>query len=268
MTAPVPTPKKRSCLRTLLLGTVGGVLVLCVLGALINAFGGGVKPTTPEPVNAVAAALPTEAAATPVPSTTPAPTATEGPTNTPRPTWTQTPPTATPEPQVFTGTGRKVLDVTFDVLTTLHLTHTGRRNFAVTASPDSGSPDLLVNTIGNYDGVRLLTPGHYLIEVEADGAWTATAAPLGRDDSAAGPMSGAGDDIRGAFQAPAQRSVYRFTHTGKRNFAVFLDCTTGRRDLLVNDIGPYDGEAVVTFGSDAVCVWDITADGKWTIAPK
>lgn len=38
-----------------------------------------------------------------------------------------------------------------------------------------------------------------------------------------------------------------------------------RRDLLVNEIGSYDG--TVRLGSDAL-VLEIAADGDWTVAPQ
>ena len=54
-------------------------------------------------------------------------------------------------------------------------THGGKGNFSVWAFTTDGDADLLVNDIGRYEGEVLLPDGTALLEIGADGAWTATA---------------------------------------------------------------------------------------------
>ena len=56
-------------------------------------------------------------------------------------------------------------------LTAATIKHQGKSNFAVTSySPEGG--DLLVNEIGAFSGEELLPNGTFLLQIEADGAWT------------------------------------------------------------------------------------------------
>ena len=87
------------------------------------------------------------------------------------------------------------------------------------------------------------------------------------DEAASGAIEGKGDDIRGLFTPPTSRAAYRFTHQGESNIIVHLTCNTGE-DFLVNEIGRFDGEAMVTFDDAEACLWDVQADGAWTITPK
>ena len=59
---------------------------------------------------------------------------------------------------------------------------------------------------------------------------------------------------------------WHITHKGKCNFAVWLYTTKGR-DLIVNEIGIYDGNRVFSIPSGSNAILVIEADGDWTIAP-
>jgi len=142
------------------------------------------------------------------------------------------------------------------------------RNFSVWVYFDDGSRDLLVNTIGSYQGAALIraTGGAYL-EVDANGPWTATIEAIGPDPAAAQGVSGHGDYVSGTF-APARLGhvPYAFSHNGSSNFAVWLRCEGGD-DLVANEIGSVSGEAVAEFETGP-CVWEVQADGDWNIRPK
>jgi hypothetical protein len=267
-------------------GTLG-LLVLCCVALLIvvpssprTGQNATAAPGAPNP----AAAAPTEAPVvtagptdTPAPTETPAPTDTPAPTNTPEPTATPAPtdtpePTATPiPPVVITGNGQTVTDkITLPYeISTVSFTHQGQRNFAVQLyTAESDQPELLVNTIGNYAGTRLLQGSSPIFfEITADGAWELTITRL-TEDAAAANAQGSGDWVTGVF-IPAESGPvpYRFTHTGSRNFAVYLHCDGELPDLAQNEIGAVDNEAVIRFG-DGPCLWEVQADGDWTIAPK
>lgn len=260
----------------LTLGCASIFLLFVACGALGALTGGGATrqqaAQAPASSGAAATAAPADPAATDAPTAVPpteAPTATPSsvpptaePTATPVPT---EPPTPVP-PQEFSGSGQKVEEVQIDVLSTLAFSHNGSRNFAIWAYGEGDQKELLVNTIGAYQGVRWLEPGAYSIEIEADGDWTMTVAAMQLDSAAAGALAGTGDYVSGVFQSADSRTTYTFTHDGERNFAVWLICATGR-ELVVNKIGAIDGEKIVSPGGD-VCFWDVTADGAWTVAPK
>lgn len=287
-TTPQPEKKKGGCLRNILIASAAGLIILCVIGTIANQ-GRGSSTIPRDLVQASstpagdAAAAPTDAPVitddgpTPTEELTPVamplPTEEPEPTNTPAPTKTPEPPTATPVPPTpvppieLSGSGATVEEIEVSVLSRITFTHQGSRNFAVIVYKPDDSKDLLVNVIGNYQGARYMEPGAYTLEIDADGAWTATITAMSLDQAAAGAMDGASDDVRGVFIPTGSRATYSFTHDGTGNFAVILVCDNSR-DLLVNEIGAYQGDAVVSFGNAQVCMWDISADGNWSIAPK
>jgi hypothetical protein len=255
---------KRGWLLTGCLGIVVLFLACAGLGALVG---------PPEQATTVAPAVSEPTTAPAAPATTGAPVATItpteapptiAPTDVPEPTATPVPPTPLP-PQEFSGNGQVVQDVQIDVLSTVAFMHNGARNFAVWAYDAGDDRELLVNTIGAYQGMRWLPPGVYSMEIDADGAWTMVVAPMALDQAAGGAMQGAGDYVSGVFEAEGGRAAYTFSHDGSRNFAVWLYCENGR-DLLMNDVGAVQAEAMVR--ASGRCFWDVQADGAWSIAPK
>jgi hypothetical protein len=174
------------------------------------------------------------------------------------------------QPISFSGSGQQVtqpftLPAAFTRVT---LSHQGQRNFIVKAYHPNGRENLLANAIGGYSGTALLegTPGEALfLEVQADGAWTIEVTALGFDNGAV-RFSGQGDMVSPLFTPPAQGPVpYAFSHDGRRNFIVWLRCAGGD-DLAQNTIGSASGTAVVRF-EPGPCVWEVRADGSWSIAP-
>lgn len=174
------------------------------------------------------------------------------------------------QPISFSGSGQQVtpefvLPASF---TQVSLSHQGQRNFIVWAYRASGREDLLANAIGEYSGVALLqgAPGERLyLEVKADGPWTVTISAVGFDNGAAS-FSGRGDMVSPLFAPSSQGpQPYRFTHDGQRNFVVWLRCAGGA-DLGQNEIGPLDVTGVVRF-TQGPCLWEIRADGNWSITP-
>lgn len=122
--------------------TCGGILAIAALGSIQSPI-----PTTQSPLPNIQSPIPT----------TPAPTHT---------------------PQQFTGRGQQT-SPQFQLpsgLITFHFTHDGQSNFAIWLLDDQGNQiDLLVNTIGPFDGSKALgiqKPGLYLLNIEADGNWT------------------------------------------------------------------------------------------------
>jgi len=78
-------------------------------------------------------------------------------------------------------------------------------------------------------------------------------------------LEGSGDDIIDIPVVADFPVVATFTHRGSSNFAVVsYDEGGGRLDLLVNDIGSYDGTVSLNF-SVPPAELEITASGPWTV---
>jgi hypothetical protein len=203
---------------------------------------------------------------TKAPTNTPAPTKTPAPTRTPRPTNT---PTAIPEPVTYEGSGDSVVDVAYSWTggALAEIEYTGGSNFIVTNYDENNERiDLLVNTIGNYKGHTLVDamegegPTRRL-EIQASGTWKVTFYPLEieylHQCSVPGSCEGDGDDVILLIGAPDTGKV---DYPGDRNFIVYG--FSDRRDLLVNEIGPYSG--VFLFPGNTFLI-QVVADGAWSI---
>ncbi len=159
------------------------------------------------------------------------------------------------------------IDVQF-AASRVRFTHDGSSNFIVWVYDQNNDRDLLVNEIGHFTGaVPLYKPGTYFFEISADGNWTMKIEPLVQNDALASGIDGTGDYVSDWFAPTTTGYVpYHFTHNGNSNFIVWLACGHSR-DLLQNEIGPVDNQAVVYF-SGASCFWVVDADGDWSIHPK
>ncbi len=146
----------------------------------------------------------------------------------------------------------------------MHLTHSGRRNFAIWQYDANGGRELLVNEIGNYNGYVLLSgSAPYTLEITADGMWTYQIEKLSASNESS--FMGKGDFVTPIISLESQ--TYQFTHNGKSNFAVWVYSENGR-DLLVNEIGNYNGKRIINFSSDSNVFFEVTADGDWSITPQ
>jgi hypothetical protein len=125
--------------------------------------------------------------------------------------------------------------------------------------------DLLINEIGSYQGQRpIFGQEPVFFDIDADGAWTLRIEPVGTQGSPA--FSGRGDAVSGMFSPPSGPSPWTITHTGESNFAVWLHCSGGS-DLIQNEIGRVAGSRVIQF-EDGPCLWEVEADGEWSLAPR
>ena len=193
------------------------------------------------------------------------PTISPTPTATPTQTTTVTPTTAVPWNKVtYSGSGSTVLDIQTPsgVPGVVKLTHTGRRNFIVWGLDSSfAKKDLLGNEIGTYSGTKFLTTSAITkLEITADGSWTVEVDTASSSREVVSSTTGRGDEVL-RFGGPV--GAYRFTHDGSSNFVVWLYSSNGRMvDLLVNEIGSYDGTVVVPAGA----YMSVESDGNWSIA--
>lgn len=165
----------------------------------------------------------------------------------------------------ITGRGDDVIsDVSVgDGLYKVHFTNSGSRNFVVWVYDKNDDMDLAVNEIGSYDGYYFLTgEGPYTFEVESSGNWSITIEPLGTTTSTS--FSGKGSYVTDIFSAST--GTWHITHKGSHNFVIWLYTTEGS-DLIVNEIGNYDGRKRMSIPSGSNAVLVIEADGAWTIEP-
>ena len=277
--------KKLLSNRIFLIGS-GGVLVLfviCCVGIFVLSKTPSSKATfTVEAmVKSTEAARPTktlapsdtpEPSVTPLPTNTPEPTNTPAPTNTPEPTNTPKPtntPTPAPQPITLTGQGDSVVDLDkWDGPAIVKIKYTGGGNFAViNHDPNGEYMDLLVNTIGSYQGTVPLD--FYDIEhtdrfeVKASGNWEIVVYPFDpeylRFETIPGTFEGTGDDVVGL--KGGSPDLLKAEATGDSNFAVWSISDDGK-DLLINEIAPYSGTVMINQTSVLII---IKASGPWKI---
>lgn len=179
--------------------------------------------------------------------------------------------TTFPEPETleYSGVGDSVVEVDFhDDARIASLSHDGTSNFTVRTLTSGGdNSDMLANVIGAYQGRVLYNAGEReetaALEISADGPWEITLEPLstavsweeGEDE-----FAGAGDEVVQLDRTPEGITALSMTHDGTSNFAIWGYTRTGR-DLLVNEIGAYEGQVSLTAGTLLLAV---TADGNWT----
>jgi TM2 domain-containing membrane protein YozV len=143
-------------------------------------------------------------------------------------------------------------------------THDGSRNFVINAldANNTATGDLLVNTIGAYSGTTVYGFSAFSdatsLEINADGNWTITIAPVSTAPALA--AAGAGDAVY-LFDGPSGK--LSATHAGERNFIVQEETDkTFSIGLLINDIGAYTGTVPLSSGPSVISV---RADGAWTL---
>lgn len=158
-------------------------------------------------------------------------------------------------------------------LVIFHMTHDGGSNFAVVLLDDKGEwVELLVNEIGRFDGAKAVgigRTGTYLLDIQADGNWTILIEqPSATSTAPAAPQTftGRGQQVSPMFKLASGLTIFHMAHDGGSNFAVVLLDNKGNWvELLVNEIGSFDGAKAVGIRRAGVYLLDITADGNWTV---
>ncbi len=262
------------------------ILAVGLIFALILIVAGCAAPTkeapevTPVPTEAGEVSTPKE---TPQPTPPPTPPG-EPPQPTPPPT-----PTPAPEPQSFQGRGQQVSPkFTLDSgVAIFHMTHDGSSNFAIRLLDHEGQlVELLVNEIGPFDGSKAVgvkkgaifgaKPGIHILDIAADGNWTVVIEQPRPTDAPKAPQTftGQGQGVSPFFSLESGLVTFHMTHDGSSNFAICLLDHEGQLvELLVNEIGPFDGSKAVgvkkgtIFGAKSgIHILDIAADGNWTVS--
>jgi hypothetical protein len=210
--------------------------------------------------------VPTETS-TPLPTSTPKPTNTLAPTDTPEPTITMTP---APKPITFKGTGSNVVDVKkWAGAALIKISYKGGSNFVIYNYDANGKRiNLLVNTIGNYEGLRPLdfADGNETarLEIKSSGTWEITLLPPVPGTikilDIPGTMTSKGDDFFAV--KPQAGDLAKIEYKSKSNFIVYGYSLTQGKRLLVNEIGPWIGTVMLP---EMVAFIDVKSDGEWSI---
>lgn len=111
-------------------------------------------------------------------------------------------------------------------------------------------------------------PSETADSVAAESATTEAASPSVTlpDTDVLASVAGVGDDVIDFSLPENQPGALIINHNGSSNFSVTSYGTTGRIDLLVNEIGSYVGVLPANFlESEAISELEITADGEWEI---
>jgi hypothetical protein len=170
-----------------------------------------------------------------------------------------------PADKTYEGRGNKTFDISLDddYLHIAKITHDGSSNFMVDSLAADGDPvDLVVNEVGDYNGLRLLDAERAVpakLKVRADGRWKVTVMVADKAPKWTGKASGKSDTILRVDPKDPEVRV-RFTHKGRSNTTVLLYGADPA--LLVNEIGRYSGEMAIPAGTEFI---EVTGDGAWTL---
>ena len=150
-------------------------------------------------------------------------------------------------------------------LVVVEASHDGSSNFTVhLVGPDRDH--LFVNEIGRYDGETAddLEFGEYALDVEADGSWEVEVRTPWVERGYDLPVdeSGTGATLLGPYEFEGVQTLTA-THDGSSNFIVQVLPEIGWGELVVNEIGSYDGSSTVRFDEPGWIA--VEADGDWTI---
>jgi hypothetical protein len=157
-------------------------------------------------------------------------------------------------------------------LSIFSIQHQGSGNFTIWLVDRSGRKvDLLVNAVGEFSGSKaeeIANASEYHLAITSDGQWavditqprpvTAQPVPLS--------MTGVGQHATRFFSLKHGSAIFRMTHNGTSDFAVWLDDVNGKHiDLLANAVGMFDGSRSEDIDRDGIYLLDVNADGDWKI---
>jgi hypothetical protein len=140
---------------------------------------------------------------------------------------------------------------------------TGTFSISILDASNQSTGQLLVNTIGAYNGVTSygfssLGDG-VTMQVSADASWSITISPV----ASAPYLKGAGSGD-GVFLYSGKGGILAATNSGEGNFVVQEQTGADFSDpLLINEIGAYSGKVPLMAGPAVIT---IESDGGWTVA--
>lgn len=162
------------------------------------------------------------------------------------------------------GSGDSVVDMpSADGYAVMDIEYSGSGNFAVWTLDSSGEKlDLLVNTIGAYSGTvtDFFGGSASMLSVTVDGDWNINIKPMNEMQKFENGASGTGDAV--GYIDTDSITKLNITNDGDSNFVVRA-VGTESSDLLVNEIGSYNGTVVWT---QEQAIITITSNGNWSLS--
>ena len=183
-------------------------------------------------------------------------------------------PDEAPVPITLSGSGQMATDL-FELescLAIFKLSYQGDRNFIVHLLDENGSQvgQSVVNVIGSFDGSQAMQAkaGQHVLDVQASGPWNITIEqPRFSSAPQTTSFNGAGQTASEPFRLSKGLTTFNMNHQGSRNFIVHLLDKNGAKvgGSLVNEIGPFEGSKAIRVPKDDIYLFDVQADGPWTI---
>lgn len=182
------------------------------------------------------------------------------------------PASAQAAPQIYTGSGDAVVDITpIKKASILKVSFTGDSAFIVRPIDSTGKEGIsLVLEIGPFEGTvfqSAVSKAVVALSVKAEGDWTIEVSPI-----AAAPVvatknvSGTGSAVVKWAKPSTGYKKIAFTHDGEGAFVVRpIDAKGKERFSMILNVGAYDGSVLLPSGTQYL---KITADGDWTFNVK
>ena len=169
------------------------------------------------------------------------------------------------ETTTVTGSGDDVIELpATSTPMIMEISYSGSSNFIVHTVDSSGdNVDLLVNTIGSYDGTVTNYEeydGCAMLSIESSGSWSVTFKPMCLMGQLKNGETYSGDDVR--YIDETSLTTVTATNSGDSNFIIWGIGMTDV-DLLVNEIGDYSGTVVWSQPQSFLIV---TSEGNWTVS--
>jgi hypothetical protein len=80
-------------------------------------------------------------------------------------------------------------------------------------------------------------------------------------------LSGYGQEATESFYLQKGLARFQMKHSGSRNFVIWLmDSSGNNEELLVNEIGSFDGSKAVRIPSSGYYLLDVDASGSWSVS--
>lgn len=153
------------------------------------------------------------------------------------------------------------------------MTYSGQGNFQIWLLDNNGQKvELLVNEIGSFNGAKAVgidSKGTYLLDISADSQWSVKIEQPRPITASSIPktFTGVGQQVSELVMIPKGLATFRMTHNGSSNFQVWLLDDNGQSvELLVNEIGSFNGSKAVGIENTGIYLLDISADGNWSIS--
>lgn len=184
-------------------------------------------------------------------------------------------PVPEPEPIALSGNASQATDF-FELeegLAVFRFSHQGQMNFIATLLDEQGTEVgyALGNEIGNVESssaLRIQRAGRYVLDVDADGPWSATVTqPRPADAPEKTSFSGDNNAATPLFSTDGGLKRVTATHQGQGNFIVNMLDSEGRETAfaMVNEIGSGEFSTTVTVPRAGLYLFTVEAEGPWTI---